>query len=75
MKGGEEFKAYTNYPVAPSNTSINVVVVAPSFKAWGVFLDGYPGSPVQKVDMDMNEIATCSDGSVWASVEVEVKVE
>ena len=73
MKGGEGFEVHMNYPVSPSGTTINGVIIAPSFEAWGVFSDGYFDSPAMKVDKEMAEILTCSGGNIWASVEVKVE--
>jgi hypothetical protein len=47
------------------------VLVAPSFAEWGVFMDGYPGSPASKVDTGLDDLADCPDSSLWKSVEIE----
>jgi hypothetical protein len=72
MKGGAGLEAYLYFPVAvnlPKETDFFFVVVAPSFEQWGVFWDGYQGSPAAKVD-DENHGIVCPDSAVWESEKV-----
>ena len=51
-----------------------VVVVAPSFEQWGVFWDGYEGSPAAAVDAKNNNTGTvCPNSGVWESEKIAPK--
>ena len=74
MKGGANFEAYVYFPVAVNNngeSDLIFMVVAPNFKEWGEFWDGYDGSPAAKVDKANEEFAVCPDSAVWESIKVE----
>jgi len=73
MKGGEQLEAYLRYPIAAGagEHDFTFVLIAPSFEEWGVFTDGYEGSPAQDVDEKWNELADCLDSTVWESQKVE----
>ena len=74
MKGGAGLEAYLYFPVAvnlPKETDFFFVIVAPSFEQWGVFWDGYNGSPAAKVDALNAESGTvCPDSAVWETEKV-----
>jgi hypothetical protein len=75
MKGGKNFEAYVNFPIAVNfedESDLVFVLVAPSFKEWGEFWDGYGGSPAAKVDEANNEFVICPDSALWESVKVEL---
>ncbi|MGB3564951.1 MAG: hypothetical protein WBH75_03860 [Thermoanaerobaculia bacterium] len=74
MKGGENLEAYVFFPVAVNatgETDAMFIVVAPTFKEWGEFWDGYSGSPAAKVDKANEEFAVCPDSVVWESIKVK----
>ncbi len=75
MKGGDQLDVYLDTPIASSEVGDNFdfVLVAPSFETWGVFQDGYEGSPAQKADEDWFKVASCSSSSIWSSTKVEVE--
>jgi hypothetical protein len=75
MKGGDKMEVYLDTPIASSEVGDNFdfVLVAPSFETWGVFQDGYEGSPAQKADEDWFKVASCSSSSIWSSTKVEVE--
>ena len=74
MKGGAGLEAYLFFPVAvnlPKETDFFFVIVAPSFEQWGVFWDGYQGSPAAKIDAQNAASGTvCPDSAVWESEKV-----
>ena len=74
MKGGAGLEAYIYFPVAanlPKETDFFFVIVAPSFEQWGVFWDGYQGSPAAKIDAQNAVSGTvCPDSAVWESEKV-----
>jgi hypothetical protein len=43
----------------------------PSATAWGQFEDGYDGSEAAKIDETWEEIASCSETSIWSSVAMQ----
>mgnify|MGYP000007621752 CR=1 FL=1 len=73
MKGGENLKAYLNFPVVAQMGEYDFffVVVAPSLAEWGQFMAGYSGSPAEKVDDDFGDLADCPDSVLFEGVKVE----
>ena len=73
MKGGENLEVYLNYPSAAQmdENDFMFILIAPSFSEWGVFMDGYKGSPASKVDAEMGDLADCPDSSLWESEKIE----
>ena len=74
MKGGENLEAHVFFPVAVNatgETDLMFIVVAPTFKEWGEFWDGYSGSPAAKVDQANEEFVICPDSVVWESIKVK----
>jgi hypothetical protein len=75
MKGGDQLEVYLEEPIAASEIGGNFyfVLVAPSFEVWGVFNDGYEGSPAQKADEEFSKVASCSSSTISLSTKVEVE--
>ena len=74
MKGGENMEVSLFFPVAVDKTGeidFLFVVSAPSFAEWGLFWDGYDGSPASKVDQGSNSKAICPDSALWETVEIK----
>ena len=73
MKGGDGLEVYIDIPIAAeaSGDRFDFVMMAPSFDAWGVFNEGYIGSPAQKADEDFGDVARCSGSSLWYSNKME----
>jgi len=72
MTGGEEFEAYIEYPLAADDVdAFTFVLVAKSAATWGAFQDAYVGSAAEKADEAWNNVADCSDSSLWSSVKIE----
>ena len=73
IKGAEDLELNLNFPVAANAGEVDflTVMIAPSFAAWGAFLDNYPGSEAEKVDNKYQDNIDCSNGSLWESVKVE----
>jgi hypothetical protein len=73
MPGGEEFDVYIDTPIAaPAGEGrFDFVLIAPSFKAWGDFNEGYEGSAAQKADDAWGEVASCQGSAVWLSRKME----
>ena len=74
QKGGENLEAWVYFPVAVDDMGefdVLFIVVAPSFEEWGVFWDGYEGSPAAKVDKANEEFAVCPNSSLWESIPIE----
>ena len=73
MEGGEEAKAYLEYPIVANagDGDFTFVLVVPDTAAWGVFYNDYPDSPAGEADEAWGEVASCSSSSLWASAEVE----
>ena len=73
MKGGKNLKAYLHYPVVAqmNEADFSFVIVAPSLKEWGEFMDGYKGSAAQKHDAEWDELAACPDNALMKSVEIK----
>jgi hypothetical protein len=40
------------------------------FEEWGVFWDGYKGSPAAAVEAECNAFVVCPDSAVWESFKV-----
>ena len=77
MKGGAEIDAYLYFPVAVNSlreSDFFFVIVAPSFEQWGVFWDGYEGSPAAAVDAkNQNSGTVCPNSAVWESEKIAPK--
>jgi hypothetical protein len=76
MEGGEELRASVHFPVAAGgagDSDFKLILIAPSFKAWGTFWDGYDGSPAHKVDQENDEITTCSKSRLFEGVVIKVE--
>ena len=75
MEGGEELKVSVHFPMAAGgagDSDFKLILVAPSFKAWGTFWDGYDGSPAHKVDQESEEITTCTRSRLFEGVVIKV---
>ena len=74
MKGGENMEVYLHFPVVAQMGEMDFafVLVAPSIKEWGVFMDGYQGSEAQKIDKGWDELATCANSSLWQTMKVAI---
>ena len=75
MEGGEEMRASVHFPVAAGgagDSDFKFIVIAPSFKAWGTFWDGYEGSPAHQIDLETDEITTCTRSRLFEGVVIEV---
>lgn len=73
MDGGENLELTLEFPIA-TNTgdgTFNFVLAAPNTQTWGLFMNEYETSPAAEVDQAWSEVATCSDSSIWNSVEIE----
>lgn len=73
MKGGEDLGVHINFPRAAQMgaTDFIIFLTAPSFEAWGTFMDGYEGSAASKVDKAMDDRFDCPDSALWETVKVE----
>jgi len=74
MKGGENLEVSLYFPVAVDKTGevdFLMLVTAPSFAEWGLFWDGYEGSPASKVDQGSASIAICPDSALWEVIEIK----
>ena len=78
MKGGSGLDAYLYFPVAVNSlrdSDFFFVIVAPSFEQWGVFWDGYQGSPAAKADGLTQDKVACPNSAVWESEKVVLKAD
>lgn len=75
MKGGAELSISVLYPMAVTmgESDFLFVVQAPSFAAWGEFMDHYEGSQAAEVDRKFADIAICPDSALWESVKIGSK--
>jgi hypothetical protein len=74
MPGGQNFELYVHFPVAVNATGehdMRLVVVAPTFKEWGEFWDGYPDSPAAAIEEDCHELFVCPNSTLWEAIKVE----
>ena len=74
MKGGDQLEAYLHFPVVSQMGELDFLFVirAPSMEKWGMFMDGYNGSPAQEVDKKkFNNICDCPDSALWEPVKVK----
>ncbi len=74
MKGGKNLEAYVYHPVvvnATNQVDLLIVLVAPTFKEWGEFWDGYPDSPAAAVEEETNKVFICPDSVLWQAYKVE----
>jgi hypothetical protein len=72
-KGGEDMEAWVRYPIAANigEHDFALVVISPSFQEWGTFTDAYEGSPAQEIDDKFNELADCTESTLWESTQVK----
>ena len=74
MKGGDQLAAYLHFPVVSQMGAHDFLFVirAPSMEKWGMFMDGYNGSPAQEVDKKkFDNICDCPDSALWEPVKVK----
>lgn len=73
VKGGEHMNLRLNFPVAAKAGEVDflIILTAPSFAEWGMFMDNYAGSAAEKIDDKYQDDLDCGDGSLWESVKVE----
>jgi hypothetical protein len=72
-EGGEDVKVSLEFPIvgdAEDSDFIFVLSIADT-KTWGVFNHDYPDSPAGHAEEAWAEVATCSDNSLSASVDIE----
>jgi len=75
MEGGKDLRVSVHFPVAAGgagDSDFKLILVAPSFKAWGTFWDGYDGSPANKVDQEAKEITNCTKSQLFEGVVIKV---
>ena len=72
MEGGADLRVLLEYPIAANagNGAFTFVLIAPDFKTWGIFMDGYEESGAQEVDAAWFNVARCSSSGIWESTEV-----
>jgi hypothetical protein len=73
MKGGENLKAYVNFPVAVNSmgeTDMIFTIIAPSFAEWGMFWDSYSGSPAAEVEKQ-DDMVNCPNSGLWESFQLK----
>ena len=58
------------FPIAAKMGEVDVVLllIAPSFAEWGVFMDSYPGSAAEAVDQKYEDVIDCGNGTLWESI-------
>lgn len=73
MKGGENLQGYLRFPVAADagENDFTFVLIAPNFADWGMFTDGYAGSPAEEIDKKFDELADCTQSTLWESHQVK----
>ena len=73
MKGGKNLNAYIRFPIAEGTAvgDFRFVITAPTFEEWGAFTDAYEGSAASKVDDEFDNLADCSDSSMWEGIKIQ----
>ena len=73
VKGGENLELRLNFPVAAKAGDIDVAImlIAPSFAAWGEFMDNYAGSAAEDADAKQQDGLDCANGTLWESFKVK----
>ena len=74
MKGGDQLEAYLHFPIVAQmgERDFLFVIKAPSAEKWGMFVDGYNGSPAQEVDKKkFDNICDCPNSALWEPVKVK----
>ena len=74
LKGGDELKAYHDFPLAANvgEGSFKFVMILPNVETWGVFMGGHEeGSAASETDNAWSEVASCEGSTLWDSVRVE----
>lgn len=74
MKGGDQLEAYLHFPVVSQMGELDFlfVIKAPSMEKWGMFMDGYHGSPAQAVDKTkFDNLCDCPDSALWEPIKVK----
>ena len=72
--GGADLKLYMEYPIAAPvrEGSFNFVLVVADAETWGTWYDSDDSeSAMQDANIAWYEVATCSDSSLWSSIEIE----
>jgi hypothetical protein len=72
-EGGEDIKVSLEFPIAgdAGGSDFFFVLSVADTKIWGVFNHDYSGSPAGLADEVWADVATCSESSLSASVDIE----
>lgn len=72
-EGSEGLEGYLEFPIAANagDGDFTFVLVIADSISWGAFNNDYANSPAGVAEEAWGEVATCSDSSMWASVEIE----
>ena len=72
-EGGENIKAFVEFPIVGDSGDADFffVLSVADTKTWGAFNHDYPDSPAGQAEEAWAEVATCSESSLSASVEIE----
>jgi len=71
--GGSEIQVFLEYPLVAAGGagSFNFVMTIPDSVSWGTFNHNYGGSAAEAADEAWEEVASCSENSLFSSIEIE----
>ena len=72
-EGGEDIEVSLEFPIVgdAGDADFFFVLSVADTKTWGVFNHDYPDSPAGQAEEAWADVATCSDSSLSASVDIE----
>jgi hypothetical protein len=76
LDGGKDLKMKVVWPVAVNDMGekdFNIVLIWPSFQAWGRSWDAFKSSSNIAQFEDLKGAADCPDSALWESIKIEVK--
>ena len=72
-EGGEDIEVTLEFPIVgeAGDSDFYFVLSIADTKSWGVFNHDYPDSPAGQAEEAWADVATCSESSLSASVDIE----
>ena len=74
-KGGEHLEVQLYFPMAAqmNQHDFMLVLTAPSFADWGVFMDGQHDSEHGQIEDEFTDLAACPDSALFESITIKAE--
>ena len=74
-KGGEHLEVQLYFPMAAemNQHDFMLVITAPSFADWGVFMDSQHDSAAGQIEDELDNLAVCPDSGLFESITIKAE--